>query len=392
MNLIALVFKEIGRRKAGFALACGAVALAAAGVVYTETVSSAFVDAMRRVTKKMGHNILVAPKGVDANAFWAGESGVAEMDQDMVRKLAESTVSAEHFLGKLQVRIEIDGNRAVLTGTMREIGSVLKAKPWKKAMSSETPRGKCFLGSAIAARLGEKGQVGRTLTLDGPGFTGRDFEIVKVLKTKSPGEDSRIFVNIADAQEMLGKPGRIHAIDALGCMCPIDRSGPSYLQEIERQIEELLPGTDATTYTSIASARMEARLGAGLTRWLTVGALSVLALLVMGFYLLSDVRERREELGMFLAVGFGPGKLVVMYMAKLCLIAVVGAALGFALGTVGALLTPVELLSKVAIRIAVVWPTALWSLVGALGVGLVAGILPTIAAARTDPAEVLRKG
>jgi hypothetical protein len=390
VNIFSLICKEIGRRKAAFVLACCAVAFGVAGVVFTETVSRAFVDAMRRVTKKMGTNILVLPSGVDPNAFWAGDSGTKLMDESLVTKLGNSKINADHYIGKLQQKVQVEGHRVVLTGAMAEVGNVGKKKPWKKPMMAEVPSGQCVLGHMTAERLGEKGKPGAELTVD-----GRTLKVKSVLKPLGPVEDVRMFINIRDAQEMLGVGRKIHAIDALGCLCAIDDYGARIFTDIEQDIESALredQTVTATTYISIASARLETRLGAGLTRLLTVGVLAVLAVLVVGFYMLSDVRARSEELGMFLAVGFGPGRLVFMFLTKLALIAVIGTAIGFAAGTFGATrLVDPELYAKVAIRPAPIWMLSVWVLIGALGASLAAGFVPTLLAARTDPAEVLRK-
>jgi putative ABC transport system permease protein len=390
VNLISLIFKEIVRRKTGFLLACFAVTFATAGVVFTETVSTAFVDAMRRVTKKMGTNILVLPSGVDPNAFWSGDTGTRLMDESLVKKLGESKINADHYIGKLQQKVAIDGHRAVLTGAMAEVGNVGKMKPWKKPLMALVPRGECVLGNVIAERLGAQGKVGARLKIQGKSFT-----VKKVFKHRDPVEDVRIFINIRDAQEMMGVGRKIHAIDALGCLCAIDDYGAKIFTDIEQDIETALrkqQTVTATTYLSIAAARLETRLGADLTRWLTVGVLSALAVLVIGFYMLGDIRARREELGMFLAVGFGPGRLITMFLAKLVLIAALGAAIGFAVGSLGATkLVDPELYAKVAIRPKVIWRLFVWSVVGSLLVSLLAGIVPTLLAARTDPAEVLRK-
>ncbi|MHC4916241.1 MAG: ABC transporter permease [Planctomycetota bacterium] len=390
MNIISLILKEIARRKIGFLLACCAVAFAAAGVVFTETVSRAFVDAMRRVTKKMGTNILVLPSGVDPNAFWAGETGTKLMDESLVTTLGNSKINADHYIGKLQQKVSVDGHRAVLTGAMAEVGNVGKKKPWKKPLMAEVPSGHCVLGAMIAERLAEKGKVGAEISVG-----DRTFKVKKVFKPRGPVEDVRIFINIRDAQEMLGCGPKIHAVDALGCLCAIDEYGAKIFTDIEQDIEGTLRDEQtvtATTYISIAATRLETRLGAGLTRWLTVAVLSALAVLVVAFYMLSDVRARRDELGMFLAVGFGPGRLVTMFLAKLVLIAVVGAVVGFAVGTLGATrLVDPEIYAKVAIRPKPIWMLSVWSVTGALGVSLLAGVLPTMLAACTDPAEVLRK-
>ena len=250
----------------------------------------------------------------------------------------------------------------------------------------------------MAERLGEKGKPGGKLTI-----LGREFEIGRVpgkqdgkdvffdaVKPVAPIEDLRVFIDIKDAQELLKKPGQIHAIDALGCVCPIG-TGPSYLGTIARGIEKVLPGTKAYTYRAKADARLRARQGAERTSQLTVWALAVLALLVVGFYLFNDVRERREELGMLLAVGFSPGRLAGMFLAKVLLVAFIGAALGFAAGTFGALTIDSATIATVGIRPQIDWLSAAWAAGGALVIAVLAGILPVLSAAMTDPADVLRK-
>jgi len=400
VSLLGIVLREIARRKLGFLLACGAVALAAAGVVFTQTLSAAFEDALRRITLKMGRNIAVVPAGADPAALWAGETGTADMDEALVKKLADSDVPAEHYLGKLQVRLTAEqGGPGVLTGIMGDVGAVGRGKGQKSPMGFEVRRGECVLGAAVAGRLGAQGRPGATLAL-----MGRPFKVAAVpakkedgkgqdqdaLKPAGPIEDLRIFINIADAQELLGKPGKIHAIDALGCVCPIDGT-VNPLKKIETQIEKTVPGTRAATYVSIANARMIARQGAELTHNLTVGALAVLALLVVGFYLYSDVRERREELGMFLAVGFSPARLAGMFAAKLLLVASIGALVGYAAGTLGAMKIDPLRMNLVGLHPQASLGAALWAATGALVISALAGVLPVLSAARTDPADVLRK-
>jgi putative ABC transport system permease protein len=390
VNLLQLVFKEILRRKTGFLLACAAVAFAAAGVVFSETISKALQDAMRRVTKNLGTNILVLPSNIDANAFWAGQDGRRLMDQSLVTKLAESKIPADHFIGKVQQLISVDGNRAVLTGTMVEVGNVGRRKPWKKPMIAAVDPGKCVLGSAIAETLGKAD--GDFLTI-----LGLKLQVHKVERSKGPIEDVRIFIAISEARQLMKiPPGKIHAIDALGCICAIGEYGPQTFPQIEQQIEKLLVEDNqtyaATTYTSIASTRMEARLATELTRQITVGVLSTLALLVVAFYMLSDVKARREELGMFLACGFGPGRLLFLLIGKLLLVAVIGAIIGFGAGTLAAtdIIDP-QIYAKFALRPKPDWMLFLWTLVGTTGVSLIAGVIPALLAVATDPAEVLRK-
>lgn len=400
MSTLGLVLREITRRKAGFVIACLAVAVAATGVVYTQTLSRAHVDALRRITVNMGSNILIVPAKADSSAMALGASGEVTMDDSLVAKIAASDVLAEHYVGKLQQRVDLTPGRAIiLTGVMEELGSVGREKKQKAPLGYRVPVGKCFLGAAVAQRLGEKGKPGEKLTL-----MGREFEIAQVpgkeqgkdvmldaVKPMEPVEDLRVFINIRDAQELFNLPGQIHAIDALGCICPLGESKPTFLKDIAASIEKQLPGTKAYTYRAKADARLKARQGTERASQLIVGALAVMAVLVIFFYLYSDVRERREELGMYLAVGFSPLRLAGMFLAKVLLVALIGAAIGYAAGSIGALYIDAEKFATVGIRPQMDWVSALLAAGGALVISALAAVIPVLAAASTDPADVLRK-
>jgi putative ABC transport system permease protein len=382
MTVLELVYKELLRRKGGFLLACSAVALAGAGVVFTQTFNTGVTDAMRRITKSLGTNVLILPVETDVGSFWQGYAGAGEMPESYVQKIARSKVAAEHFIGKLQKRIELGGRSAVLCGISGEVGRVGMMK--KSMPSAYRPREEeCYLGSSLAQRL--DAAVGQQVEVE-----GRSFRVGRVLKPVAPVEDITVFVNLHVAQEMMGKPGIISGMEALGCLCAIPEIGDTrYITDVEMQIRNALPGTQVASYLRIARARLAARHATGLAGRMTVWTLAALALFVIAFYLYGDVRDRHAEIGMFMAMGVRPRRVALIFLTKLAVIAVIGGAVGFALGSFAAIKIGPSAMGLIAIRPKVVWSTAMWSVAGALVLALLAGFLPTLMATRTDPAEVL---
>lgn len=104
--------------------------------------------------------------------------------------------------------------------------------------------------------------------------------------------------------------------------------------------------------------------------------------------------ERRYDLAVMRTLGAGPGKLMVLMLLEGLLLAGIGAILGIALGH--ALTEVVGMALTAAKQVAVTgwaWVNAeLWLIALALGVGVVAALLPAWRAYRTDIAGTLARG
>lgn len=121
-----------------------------------------------------------------------------------------------------------------------------------------------------------------------------------------------------------------------------------------------------------------------------VSAVFFTILLVAGNTMAQSVRERTEELGVLKAVGFPNRLVLIMVMLESCLIALLGGwgGLGFAWLLISAGNPVPALLPIFYLPIRNVIIGALL----ALGLGLVAGVLPAWQAMRLRIAEALRRG
>ncbi len=117
---------------------------------------------------------------------------------------------------------------------------------------------------------------------------------------------------------------------------------------------------------------------------LVVGGIGVLAMM------LDAVHERRQEIGVRLAIGARPRDVLLQFFVETLAITLLGGVLGVALGVAGCWalgrlevpdLVPVPVLQPGVVVVAALVMT---------GVGVVAGLLPAWRAARIDPAVTLR--
>lgn len=106
------------------------------------------------------------------------------------------------------------------------------------------------------------------------------------------------------------------------------------------------------------------------------------------------VLERRREIGIKSAVGATPVQVALEFVAEAGLLGLVGAALGVAVGVAAIALTEPWLLSQLesGSRLFLVTPRLVLLTIGYGGVlGVLAGGIPALRAARVDPAVVLRE-
>jgi putative ABC transport system permease protein len=122
-----------------------------------------------------------------------------------------------------------------------------------------------------------------------------------------------------------------------------------------------------------------------------VGALGGISLAVGGIGILTimtiAVRERRREIGLLRALGAAQGQVLILFLGEAVLLASLGGLAGLVVGGAGAWLIGTAV---PALPTHIAWDFVLLAEVTAALIGLGAGVLPALAAARLDPVEALR--
>jgi len=334
---------------------------------------------MQLIMKNMGHNLLILPKAADPIDTYLCTDGQVLFDQDVTGQMARHRrLASKYYTSMLQQRCTLGAAKVVLTG----IQPVMRGDetPEKPHITTPIAPGRARLGSSAAAAL--KARPGDSIDI----YAER-FEVEQVLEPQGTIDDHRVYLNLADCQGVLDKPGKINAVLAFLCL-----SGTSLQGATDRQLTrfgQLFGGYAMTTRTRIAQGRYLARMTTSrYLHYLLALVLCVVVILVVVTGL-QEVSERTREVGILLAMGAGYVYVIGLYVVKLLGISLVAAACGFGIGS----WLSRGLLSDVLIAntrpVTVLWGR-LPVVVGlTCAVAAAAAVVPMIKLVRTDPNAVL---
>ena len=431
MTVWRLVAKEIGYRRVNFALGAVAVLGAVACVVAvltllkghrlraeqigddqaarTEDVGLNLKDDARRIMKELGYNVLILHKDQNLGEFYAHGGASKLMPEAYAETLAASrVVVVRHLLPSLQEPVlwREQNEPIILIGTRGEVPQS-HLDP-KKPMIVAVPKGTMVLGSVLAQKAGL--EVGQEVKL-----LDRAFTVGKIHERRGNEDDVTVWIDLAAAQELLGKPGRINAILALGCLCVKEIPGG-----VSKQITSILKDTQVIELVREAAIRRATRSAAGsradqfvaldkagreslraereaLAAWLV--PLVVLGCIVwVGLLALGNVRHRRTEIGILRAMGVRAGQILATFLARALVVGFIGAVAGYAVGFAVAAAWDVREAGDTALGGQAVGAAALFApvllvatLVLAPLLSAMASLVPAMMAAQQDPAIVLRE-
>jgi putative ABC transport system permease protein len=253
---------------------------------------------------------------------------------------------------------------------------------------SET--GAVVIGSDLVRKLSAK--VGEDVTV-----RDEQFLVVGILDKTLTAPDNAVFMNLADAQRLFaqdvnpliltsiyGDPSSIItdfvvypttgtdpeqlATDINAAVDGVKASGPSYFQD------QIANATRIMNYILYGIAIIS----------LIVGGLSVINTMTM------SVNERTREIGVRKAIGASDGQIVRQFLAEAGVIGLIGGVSGLFLGWVAATAVN-KALEASGINLFLITPRlAIGSVVFAVILGLIAGLLPSLHAARMRPVDALR--
>jgi hypothetical protein len=402
MKIWGMIWREIAFRKFNFVLALLSVSAAVACLIGTLTLlrtdkaevakaGAGLEDAVRKITKGLGFNVIILPEDQDLNEMHLEGSLNKQMPEEYAHRLAESKiVTINHLLPTIMKKLTWPetGLPIVLYGTRGEIP--IQHRDPKKPLLDTVPKGTMIIGHHVSQKLGLKEGDETTLL-------GHKFSLGKVHGERGNIDDATVWINLTEAQELLGMQNLIHAIQALECHCAGDR-----ISQIRVEIAGILPGTQVLERGPPALARAEARdqarqsaedaskrrerFAAVLAPLIWVGAA-----VWIGFLMLGNVRERRAEIGILRAIGFRSSQILLLFLGKAFLFGILGTLLGFVVGalagaSLGERTAGWESLKNPEVPIHFVLALGL-----AVALSVFASWIPALSAARQDPALVLQE-
>ena len=424
MTLLRLIVREIAHRRVQFALGLLSVVVAVTCLVATdlallghdvrtEEILAAtekkteerakwIEDEYRRITKNLGHNLLIVHRDLDLTDFHADEFANKYLPEEYADRLAQSQIiTVNHLLPSLTQKIRWpEQQRTIqLIGTKGQV-PILHRNPKKPIQESVAPGG-IVLGHALAEHIGLK--VGDSTTL-----LETTFRVSKIHDRRGTKDDITAWIHLATAQKLLDRDGQINAILALECNCP--GSAEERLRKIEAEITNVLPDTRIIALDNIRVARAKARKTAQLAALDSVeaqqaqrldlrgereelAALLVPALLLgcalwVGLLALGNARDRAPEVGVLRAIGIRSRDVLWVFLGRAGAMGFTGALLGCALGVAaGASWAGLPIADSLALlRTSLI----VGVVVAAPLVTMAATAVPAMVASRHDPAVVLR--
>jgi putative ABC transport system permease protein len=310
---------------------------------------------------------VAAAPGIDR-----GEDGTALVTGETVSHLIIGDASTIH-ISTLQVR-GVDANVFALRPDVRIVAG--------RAIKPNTAE--AIVGHGVAGKQ-DGLELGGTFEL----APGRPVRVVGVFASAGSVLESEVWVDLNTARTALALEGYLNSVTVrLEDASRFDVFAATLMQD--RQVG-LDVERESSYYNRVSRGLADVIMDLGLVQAL-IFCVGALCSTTMVFF--SAVAQRRREVGVLRALGFGRATIVGAFLAESSVLSMVGAAVGVGL----ALLTPWLEFRSVNFAtgqdIAFRFQTSLDSLItpaaAALAIGVLGGVLPALRAARMDPVAAMQ--
>ncbi|MGD8841846.1 MAG: ABC transporter permease [Gammaproteobacteria bacterium] len=373
----------------------------AVGVAAVVVLTSLGEGARRYVTDEfssLGTNLLIVIPGRSETAGVNPATMMGETPRDLT--LDDALALTRNYSVRRIAPINVGSTDVAWQGRQREVTVIgtshqmLAIRHWQLSQGKFLPPSDldlaspvCVIGSKIRSELfGARRAIGEWLRLG-----DRRFRVVGVMGSegRSIGVDVQetILIPVASAQQLFNTPSLFRIL--------VEARSRDAIQPVKRFIIDTLQRRhqgekDVTVITQDAVLATFDRILSALTY--AVGGIAAISLIVAGILVMNvmlvAVSQRTAEIGLLKALGAPPRRIVILLLSEAFLLSALGAGVGLVLG---------ELASALIRHAFPVLPARapLWSVITALAVALLTGLLfsllPARRAARLDPVLALSR-
>ncbi len=382
MRTFRLILKEMLERKLNFLLSLLAIVIAAALFVAFFTTGEASKNETTRLMRDMGFNLRIIPEQTDMEKFWQRGYSEETMPENHVYELAaHGSISYAHLTAILQKKVVWQDREVFLTGIAPELSPPGKKKT---PMIFSIERENAYIGYEIAQSLNlRKG--------DAIEIFGKTFTVAHSLSESGSEDDIRIYAHLHDVQSLLNMEDRINEIKALQCLCIENNTNTNSLAALREQLARILPDAKVILIQNIASARESQRIMAERYFGFIIPFVVVVCMAWIGILAMMNVRERRQEIGIMRALGYSSTKIAALFLGKAVAIGLLGAVVGFGLGTGLALEFGPAIFKVTAKMITPQIKLLFWAVIASPAVCALSVFIPAMIAVTQDPAVILRE-
>ncbi len=379
MTVLRWIVAELRFRSVGTAVALFGIVIASAVAVALTLFEDGFERETRRIVRDIGFNVRIIPKETDLDRFYLEGYSELTIPEDAVHRLAAAgDISYNHLVATLKKKLTVTDKTVFLLGVSPTYFP--KGRKKKSPMMFAVEPGTAHVGSRIAEASGAT--KGGTITLG-----AESFRVARVMPKTSTPDDVTIYTHLADAQRVLSLEGRINEIKAIDCLCLTADENPAAI--LERELAAVLPEARVFHLSTMADARARQRQTVEELAAVLVPMVALAACLMVAVLAFINVRDRRSEIGVLRALGYGGGRVLALFLGKATVLGVIGGGLGFALGTTIALSYGQTLFELTAKAMKTDWSLLGWSLLLTPMFAIAASFLPTLIAVRQEPSQNL---
>jgi len=382
MTTFRLILKEILQRKLNFFLSLLAIVIAASLFVSFFTTGEASKNETIRLMRDIGFNLRIIPEKTNMEKFWRAGFSELTMPESHVYELAShGGISYAHLTAILQKKVIWRDREIFLTGIAPELSPPGKKKT---PMIFSIEQGNVYIGFEIAQNMGlRKGDI-----ID---IFGKPFTIAQALSESGSVDDIRIYAHLHDVQSLLNMESQINEIKALQCLCIVNNENMNSQEMLRDQLAKILPDAKVILIQNIASARESQRIMAEKYFEFIVPFVVIVCMSWIGILAMLNVRERRQEIGIMRALGYGSSKIGALFLGKAVLIGLIGAVVGFGIGTGLALKFGPAIFKVTASMITPQIKLLYWAVIVSPAVCALSVFIPSMIAVSQDPAITLRE-
>lgn len=383
MNLRAIAMGNLRRRKGKAALVVLGLAVAVAAFVLVLSLVLSLRATMDDNLSKYGSNLVVIPASTQLSLTYggvsvagAGNGEVPYLDEAALEQV-RSVPSAAEITAAVPVLLQpvkIGGRTFLAMGT--DVVESAKVKLWWRVQGRLPSRSdEVLLGLSVRNVLGL--DAGKTMTIG-----GRPFTVAGVLEETGAEEDNLVIMPLAGLVDLSGVRGRLNLIE-------VTAANTSAVDGLTREIGAAVPGSSVASvkksieFTNQANSSLA---GFGLAITLLIVVISGLVVMIT---MLTAVKERQKEIGVFRAIGFKQRHIAQLVLIEATLLSAGGAFVGVIAGLLAAVLVP-SVVRSLSLTVSPNVLVVLAGIVLAFLVGLLAALYPARRAANMDPATALK--